>query len=233
MGSRLLLYGDTMQRETFPVGPLQCNCSILYDTDANDATVVDPGGDLARILGFLASRQLKLRQIVVTHAHLDHIAGAKLLSEQTGAPVLFHQADLALLALMEQQAEFIGVPTPRVAPPDASAEDGMKLTVGAETGEVIFTPGHTPGSIALHFPASKLLIAGDTLFRGGIGAPICGLETAISSSNPSIPACSRSRKIHTSSQGMVHPPPSALKPRACSGPLSSRLPAALHPRDTA
>ena len=169
MGSRLLLYGDTMQRETFPVGPLQCNCSILYDTDANDATVVDPGGDLARILGFLASRQLKLRQIVVTHAHLDHIAGAKLLSEQTGAPVLFHQADLALLALMEQQAEFIGVPTPRVAPPDASAEDGMKLTVGAETGEVIFTPGHTPGSIALHFPASKLLIAGDTLFRGGIG----------------------------------------------------------------
>jgi glyoxylase-like metal-dependent hydrolase (beta-lactamase superfamily II) len=158
-----------MQRETFPVGPLQCNCSILYDLEARDATVVDPGGDLVKILGFLASHNLKLRQIVVTHAHLDHIAGAKILSEQTGAPVLFHQADLPLLALMEDQAAFIGVPTPRVAPPHASAEDGMQLTVGAETGEVLFTPGHTPGSISLHFPQSKLLIAGDTLFRGGIG----------------------------------------------------------------
>jgi hydroxyacylglutathione hydrolase len=158
-----------MQRETFPVGPLQCNCSILYDEDARDATVVDPGGDLVKILGFLGSKHLKLRQIVVTHAHLDHIAGAKLLSEQTGAPVLYHQADLELVALMEDQAKFIGVPTPQVATPDASAEDGMKLTVGAETGEVIFTPGHTPGSISIHFPESNLLLAGDTLFRGGIG----------------------------------------------------------------
>jgi hydroxyacylglutathione hydrolase len=158
-----------MQRETFPVGPLQCNCSILYDTESHDATVVDPGGDLTKILGFLGSHALKLRQIVVTHAHLDHIAGATILSEQTGAPVLYHQADLELMALMEDQAKFIGVPTPHVAPPDASAEDGMKLTVGNETGEVIFTPGHTPGSISLHFPQSKLLLAGDTLFRGGIG----------------------------------------------------------------
>jgi hydroxyacylglutathione hydrolase len=158
-----------MQRETFPVGPLQCNCSILYDTSAHDATVVDPGGDVAKILGFLALHQLKLRQIVVTHAHLDHIAGATILAEQTGAPVLFNQADLPLLALMEDQAKFIGVPTPHVAPPDASAEDGMKLTVGNETGEVLFTPGHTPGSISLHFPQSTLLLAGDTLFRSGIG----------------------------------------------------------------
>jgi hydroxyacylglutathione hydrolase len=158
-----------MQRETFPVGPLQCNCSILYDTDAHDATVIDPGGDLSKILGFLAAHNLKLRQIVVTHAHLDHIAGATILSEQTGAPVLFNQADLPLLALMEDQAKFIGVPAPHVAPPDASAEDGMKLSIGNETGEVLFTPGHTPGSIALYFPQSKLLLAGDTLFRGGIG----------------------------------------------------------------
>jgi glyoxylase-like metal-dependent hydrolase (beta-lactamase superfamily II) len=158
-----------MQRETFPVGPLQCNCSILYDVEAHDATVVDPGGDLAKILGFLGARGLKLRQIVVTHAHLDHIAGAKLLSEQTGAPVLLHQDDLPLLALMEQQAEWIGVPTPSVAPPDLSAEDGLKLVVGSETGEVFHTPGHTQGSISLHFPSSNLLLAGDTLFRGGIG----------------------------------------------------------------
>lgn len=158
-----------MQRETFPVGPLQCNCSILYDLAAHDATVVDPGGDLVRILAFLATNNLRLRQIVVTHAHLDHIAGAKQLSESTGAPVLFHQADLPLLALMEQQAQWIGVPAPRVAPPDESAEDGLALTVGNEAGRVMHTPGHTQGSISLYFPASDLLLAGDTLFRGGIG----------------------------------------------------------------
>lgn len=158
-----------MQRETFPVGPLQCNCSILYDEPAGDATVIDPGGDLLKITGFLAARGLTLRQIVVTHAHLDHIAGAQLLSEQTGAPVLYHQADLFQLGWMEQQAAWMGVATPRVAPPDASAEDGTSLLVGAESGTVLHTPGHTEGSISIHFPQSRLLLAGDTLFRGGIG----------------------------------------------------------------
>lgn len=158
-----------MERTTFPVGPLQCNCSILYDTAAHDATVVDPGGDLAKITAFLAAHHLTLRQIVVTHAHLDHIAGAKVLSEQTGAPVLFHQADIFQLSWMEQQAAWMGVSNPRVAPPDVSAEAGTRLTVGAEAGEVLHTPGHTAGSISLYFPQSQLLLAGDTLFRGGIG----------------------------------------------------------------
>ncbi len=158
-----------MERITFAVGPLQCNCSILYDTAANDATVVDPGGDVAKITAFLESHHLSLRQIVVTHAHLDHIAGAKLLAEKTGAPVLFHQADIFQLSWMEQQAAWMGVSNPRVAPPDMSAEAGLKLSVGAETGEVLHTPGHTEGSISLHFPQSRLLLAGDTLFRGGIG----------------------------------------------------------------
>lgn len=158
-----------MERITFPVGPLQCNCSILYDTAMGDATVVDPGGDLAKITGFLTAHKLRLRQIVVTHAHLDHIAGAKLLSEQTGAPVLFHQADVFQLSWMEQQAVWMGVQNPRVSPPDMSAEDGTSLTVGTETGEVLHTPGHTGGSISLYFPQSRLLLAGDTLFRGGIG----------------------------------------------------------------
>lgn len=158
-----------MQRETFPVGPLQCNCSIVYDTSSADATVVDPGGDVVRILGFLAQHGLKLRQILVTHAHLDHLAGAKLLSEATGAPVLYHQADLFQLSWMEQQAAWMGITNPQVGPPDASAEEGTRLLVGTEAGEVIHTPGHTAGSISLYFPGSSLLLAGDTLFRGGIG----------------------------------------------------------------
>ena len=158
-----------MHRETFPVGPLQCNCSILYDTSAADATVVDPGGDVAFILGFLGQHGLRLRQIIVTHAHLDHIAGARMLADATGAPVLYHQADLFQLSWMEQQAAWMGVAQPQVAPPDASAEEGLKVFVGAEVGEVLHTPGHTGGSISLHFPESRLLLAGDTLFCGGIG----------------------------------------------------------------
>lgn len=158
-----------MQRETFPVAPLGCNCSILYDSVTADATVVDPGSDIVRIVGFLTARGLKLRQVVVTHGHLDHIAGAKLLSEQTGAPVAFHPADVFQLSWMEQQASWMGVPVPKTAPPDIEAMDGMKLVVGTESGEILHTPGHTEGSISLYFPQSSLLLAGDTLFRDGIG----------------------------------------------------------------
>ncbi len=158
-----------MQRETFPVGPLGCNCSILYDPLARDATVVDPGGDLSKITSFLASNLLTLRQIVVTHAHLDHIAGAAILSEQTGATIFFHQDEIFQLSWMEQQAAWMGVATPRVAPPHASAEEGTAIAVGDETGMVLHTPGHTEGSISLYFPQSRLLLAGDTLFRGSIG----------------------------------------------------------------
>ncbi len=158
-----------MQRETFPVPPLGCNCSILYDPELHDATVVDPGGDLVKITAFLTLHHLKLRQIVVTHAHLDHISGAAVLAEQTGAPVLYHQADIAQLNWMEQQAAWMGVSNPRVAPPDSSAEDGTHILVGAEAGVVLHTPGHTQGSISLYFSQSSLLLAGDTLFRGSIG----------------------------------------------------------------
>lgn len=158
-----------MQRETFPVAPLGCNCSILFDSATSDATVVDPGSDILRIVGFLTARNLKLRQIVVTHGHLDHIAGAKLLSEQTGAPVVFHPADIFQLSWMEQQAAWMGVSLPKTAPPDIEAVEGMKLHVGSETGEILHTPGHTEGSISLYFPQSNLLLAGDTLFREGIG----------------------------------------------------------------
>ena len=158
-----------MQRETFPVGPLRCNCTILYDVSTHDATVVDPGGDVEKILAFLTVHALLLRQVIVTHAHLDHIAGAKLLAEQTGAPVVYHQADIFQLGWMKQQAEWMGVADPRVDLPDQSAEEGMKVMVGTEAGEVLHTPGHTEGSISLYFPLSHLLLAGDTLFRDGIG----------------------------------------------------------------
>lgn len=158
-----------MIRETFPVGPLQCNCTVLGDEATGNAIVVDPGGDLQRIEATLARHGLRVQQIVVTHAHLDHIAAASLLRQRTGAPVLYHQADLQQVALMPQQAAWMGVATPTVLPPDTSAEDGLVLQLGTDPVEILHTPGHTQGSICLHLPTQALLLAGDTLFRGGIG----------------------------------------------------------------
>jgi hydroxyacylglutathione hydrolase len=158
-----------MIRETFPVGPLRCNCTLLGDETTHEAMVIDPGDDIPDILVRLAKHSLTLRQIIVTHAHIDHVGGAVLLRKATGAPVLLNEKDLALLEMMDVQAGWLGVPTPAVAPPDASAEDGMKVGLANLAAEVLHTPGHTPGSICLHFAKENLLLAGDTLFAGSIG----------------------------------------------------------------
>jgi hydroxyacylglutathione hydrolase len=155
--------------ETFPVGMLRCNCTILGDEVTREAIVVDPGENVPEILTRLAAHRLTLKQIVVTHAHIDHVGGAVLLKRTTGAPILLNQKDLPLLSMMEMQAGWLGVKPPEVAPPDASADDGLKVGLPNLPGEVLHTPGHTEGSICLYFAPEKLLIAGDTLFAGSIG----------------------------------------------------------------
>ena len=155
--------------ETFPVGPLQCNCTILGDEATGEAMVVDPGDNIPHILSFLEKRGLKLRQIVVTHGHIDHVGGAARLKKATGAPILLNQNDLPLLKMMDMQAGWLGVATPEVVPPDLSAEDGMMIGIAGHPARVLHTPGHTQGSICLHFAPENLLLAGDTLFAGSIG----------------------------------------------------------------
>ena len=158
-----------MIRETFPVGLLGCNCSILGDEDSHEAIVVDPGYDIPRILALLAKHQLTVRQIVITHAHIDHVASAQSLKQITGAPILYNQADLPLVAMMDIQAGWFHLAVPTVLPPDHSPVDGEKVSVSGIDGEVIYTPGHTEGSISLYIPKENLLLAGDTLFAGGVG----------------------------------------------------------------
>jgi glyoxylase-like metal-dependent hydrolase (beta-lactamase superfamily II) len=153
------------------VGPLRCNCTILGDEVTREAMVVDPGDNIPEILSRLQKHGLTLRQIVVTHAHIDHVGGAAQLRKLTGAPVVMNQQDLGLLGMMQMQAGWLGVPTPEVAPPDASAEDGLAVGLATLPAQVLHTPGHTPGSICLlfHFNDQHLLLAGDTLFAGSIG----------------------------------------------------------------
>jgi glyoxylase-like metal-dependent hydrolase (beta-lactamase superfamily II) len=155
--------------ETFPVGPLACNCTILGDEEAHEAIVIDPGDDVALIHRRLTALGLTLKQIIVTHAHIDHVGGALALKRLTGAPILLNENDLPLLAMMETQAGWIGIPTPETAPPDGFLADGQSVGLERYPAQVLHTPGHTQGSICLHFAPLKLLIAGDTLFAGSIG----------------------------------------------------------------
>jgi hydroxyacylglutathione hydrolase len=158
-----------MIHEILIVGPLQCNCSILGDETSLEAIVVDPGDDIPRILSVLDKHNLTVRQIVITHAHIDHIAGAHRLKRVTGAPILYNQNDLPLVEMMDMQAGWLGIPTPEVPPPDDTLDDGKRIAIIGLTGSILHTPGHTQGSVCLYLPDQSLLLAGDTLFAGSVG----------------------------------------------------------------
>jgi glyoxylase-like metal-dependent hydrolase (beta-lactamase superfamily II) len=155
--------------ETFPVGPLACNCTILGDEEAGEAIVIDPGDEVGRIQLRLTELGLKLKQILVTHAHIDHVGGALKLKRLTGAPIFLNESDLPLLKMMQMQAGWLGVATPETAPPDENLSDGLLVGLDRYPAQVLHTPGHTQGSVCLHFAPLKMLIAGDTLFAGSIG----------------------------------------------------------------
>jgi len=101
---RLPLYNEHMILETFPVGPLQCNCTLMGDEETREAIVIDPGDEVSRIHRRLTEHGLKLRQILITHAHIDHVGGALKLKSLTGAPIYLNENDLPLLSMMAAQA---------------------------------------------------------------------------------------------------------------------------------
>ncbi|HEY3767764.1 MAG TPA: MBL fold metallo-hydrolase [Candidatus Angelobacter sp.] len=158
-----------MIHKIFPVGPLQCNCSILGDEKTHEAMVIDPGDQIEGILEILRQEKLTLKQIVITHAHIDHVGGAMKLKAATGAPILMNQNDYALLKMLDMQATWVGMKSPGEVQIDESVSQGCVLKIGEIASQVIDTPGHTEGSICLYFPAEQKLIAGDTLFAGSIG----------------------------------------------------------------
>jgi hydroxyacylglutathione hydrolase len=158
-----------MIHEILPVGPLQCNCSILGDKTSREAMVIDPGDEIENILDVLSRHRLKVKQIVVTHAHIDHVGGAMRLKRMTGAPILLNQQDQTLLKMLDTQAAWLGMDPPEKVVVDQNLKDGDKVQAGNITAAVIHTPGHTQGSVCLYVEAHEKLIAGDTLFMGSIG----------------------------------------------------------------
>ncbi len=157
--------------ESFPVGPLGCNCSIVADEASKRAIVVDPGGDFEGIRGKLDARGLTVVAIVHTHTHIDHVGATAPLRKATGAPACIHEADRFLYDLLPVQAAMIGCAMPETTEMEGSLKDGGAIAFGSGEMGVLHTPGHTPGSVTFVVKdgSATHVFAGDTLFRRGIG----------------------------------------------------------------
>src|SRR6201993_1606977 len=126
-----------MIHEILPVGPLQCNCSVIGDEATREAMVIDPGDDVDDVLALVRKHNLQVRQIVITHAHIDHVGGAMKLRAATGAPILLNQNDYDLLKMLDVQAAWIGVPSPGKVEIDRSVTTGETLSAGSHHAEVL------------------------------------------------------------------------------------------------
>jgi len=156
--------------ETFPVGFLQCNCTILGDETTREAIVIDPGDDPDLILGKLNAHKLTLKEIICTHTHIDHVGAIFELQQKAGTPASIHHADLFLFEQLETQAQWLGMPAPKKGVIDRFLNDGSSVACnGVELG-ILHTPGHTPGSTCFLLENGRnILFAGDTLFQNSIG----------------------------------------------------------------
>ena len=157
--------------ETFPVGPLQCNCAIVADPTTREAVVIDPGDEPDRILEALAGAGLRAVALIHTHAHFDHAGSSALIKRITGAPILMHAGDRPLYQNLTVQGQTFGLTLDAPGVIDRTLVGGDRIACGKGELEVIHTPGHTPGSLCFRMPGENgdVLFSGDTLFRRSIG----------------------------------------------------------------
>lgn len=157
--------------ETFPTGPLGCNCSLVIDDATKRAIVVDPGGDFERIAGRLDAAGASVEAIVHTHTHIDHVGATAPLQRKSGARACIHEGDRFLYELLPVQAAMLGIDLPETVEMEGSLADGSSVSAGAIEMGVLHTPGHTPGSVTFVVKSGDVthVFSGDTLFRRGIG----------------------------------------------------------------
>lgn len=160
-----------MHFESFPTGPLGCNCSIVMDREKKRAIVVDPGGDLETIRARLVALDATVEAIVHTHTHIDHVGATKGVQATTGARACIHEADRFLYDLLPVQAAMLGIELPEITEMEGSLRDGGSIHAGDLEMCILHTPGHTPGSVTFVVKAdgATRVFTGDTLFRRGIG----------------------------------------------------------------
>ncbi len=169
-GVRLNFSGGKSVLQTITVGTLEVNCYILWDDATKDAFVIDPGGDGDKIKMLIAKERLKVRYIIVTHGHFDHVGGVVVLkSSLGGAKIAIHKDDVGMMSESHEHGVIFGVKTPVQPSPEMLLEDGQELKAGGLTLKVIHTPGHTGGGVCLYEEKEGLLFTGDTLFAGSIG----------------------------------------------------------------
>ena len=149
------------------VGPLMANCFICGCSKTKEAVVIDPGGDANTILLALADAKLKVKYIINTHGHFDHVSANGKMKDATGADILIHPLDAPMLEKLSSNAAFFGVSVENSPPCDQTLEEGDTVSFGDITLEVLHTPGHTPGGISLY--TDGVVFVGDTLFAGSIG----------------------------------------------------------------
>lgn len=154
-----------------PVTPFQQNCTILFDADDKSGVVVDPGGDVDRILAALEENAIRADEIWITHGHIDHAGGAMDLKDALGIAIIGpHEADLPLLSNLEAQALRFGLAGKvRNCTPDRFLTEGETVSFGGHVFEVLHCPGHAPGHVVFYDRAEKFAHVGDVLFRGSVG----------------------------------------------------------------
>ncbi len=151
------------------VGPLGVNCYIVGDEATREVFVIDPGGNARQIAGTLDNLRVKVRGIILTHAHFDHVMGIEALKRATGAPLYVGEKERATLASVQSQGEMFGLAVPPVPDPEHWLKEGDVIEAGSVTLHVLDVPGHSDGSIALYDAEDALVFVGDVLMRGTIG----------------------------------------------------------------
>ena len=153
-----------------PVTPFQQNCTILFDDASKRGVVVDPGGDVDRILAAIRDNGLEIEAIWITHGHIDHAGGAEELKEALGVEIVGpHRDDAPLLSQIATQARVYGISGVRNCTPDRFLEEGETVSFDGHVFEVLHCPGHAPGHVVYYNRAANFAHVGDVLFSGSIG----------------------------------------------------------------